>query len=472
MPLVVGIRFKASGKIYYFDPGVHALAIEDSVIVDTARGQEVGIVAQIPMEMPEEKITPPLRKVLRLATEADKRRSLENQERARKAIIQAVERVAAHKLEMRIIDAEYAFDLTKVILFFIADGRIDFRELVKDLAGIFRTRVELRQIGVRDKAKMVGGLGCCGRPLCCATFLADFEPVSIKMAKEQNLSLNPLKISGVCSRLMCCLKYENEVYKERNREAKAALNEARKQSVAQESETQKLPIVPSKKGPVAPAKKCADCKCDEKQDAEALREQAVLVASQEAPKKQEILSNKARPQGKSFTDRPRRNDRPSKPQEPKRGEFSGVNHSEKAPGNRPQRQILGTERSQNERPVSSQIAKREPNAENQVKKIVAPQEAGNSREFVNNRPRRPERNNHNRFSQNRSNSQNSVTGAEKRASNSNVAQKSGSIQIGMLVKTPEGSGKVINLRTEEQRATVLLDTKNILEFSWNKLEKQ
>lgn len=214
MPRVVGVRFKQAGKIYYFDPGELTLAPYQQVVVETVRGIEFGQVMVGPKEVPEAEVTQPLKRVLRLATPEDLVQVEENRQREKKAFAVFQEKVAAHKLEMKLVDVEYTFDRSKIIFYFTADGRVDFRELVKDLASVFRTRIELRQIQVRDEAKMLGGLGPCGRPLCCATFLGDFEPVSIKMAKEQNLSLNPTKISGICSRLMCCLRFESDVYRQ------------------------------------------------------------------------------------------------------------------------------------------------------------------------------------------------------------------------------------------------------------------
>jgi cell fate regulator YaaT (PSP1 superfamily) len=212
--IVVGVRFKQAGKIYYFDPAGIELKSGDYVIVETARGLEHGQVMVDPKEVAEDKVTLPLKNVIRVATPEDNSQLADNKEREKKAIGICQEKVNHHKLDMKLVDVEYTFDRSKIIFYFTADGRVDFRELVKDLAAVFRTRIELRQIGVRDEAKMLGGLGPCGRPLCCATFLGDFEPVSIKMAKEQNLSLNPVKISGICSRLMCCLKYESSCYRE------------------------------------------------------------------------------------------------------------------------------------------------------------------------------------------------------------------------------------------------------------------
>lgn len=212
MQTIVGVRFKKAGKIYYFDPGTLALKKEDPVIVETARGLEYGLVVIPPREVDEASVVPPLKPVLRQATEKDSAKILENEAKEAEALKICAQKITAHKLEMNLVSVEYTFDVSKIIFYFTAEGRVDFRDLVKDLAGIFRTRIELRQIGVRDEAKMIGGIGCCGRSLCCATFLGDFEPVSIRMAKEQNLSLNPTKISGICGRLMCCLKYESNMY--------------------------------------------------------------------------------------------------------------------------------------------------------------------------------------------------------------------------------------------------------------------
>lgn len=214
MVTVVGVRFKRAGKIYYFDPDGLDINKGDFAIVETARGIEFGEVVIGKRDVPEEEIVVPLKKVIRVATEEDKLKNLQNKAKEEDAFNICLKKIQEHGLPMKLIDVEYTFDNNKVIFYFVADGRIDFRELVKDLAAIFRTRIELRQIGVRDESKMVGGLGPCGRPMCCATFLGEFEPVSIKMAKEQNLSLNPSKISGVCGRLMCCLNYEQETYEE------------------------------------------------------------------------------------------------------------------------------------------------------------------------------------------------------------------------------------------------------------------
>jgi cell fate regulator YaaT (PSP1 superfamily) len=209
---VVGVRFKKAGKIYYFDPGEIDIPKDDFVIVETVRGVEFGKVVTARKQVGENDVVLPLKKVLRLADTKDRLIVDENKAAAEEAYHICCQKVEEHKLDMKLVDVEYTFDRNKVVFFFTADGRVDFRDLVKDLASIFRTRIELRQIGVRDEAKMLGGIGPCGRMLCCSTFLGDFEPVSIKMAKDQNLSLNPTKISGLCGRLMCCLKYENDEY--------------------------------------------------------------------------------------------------------------------------------------------------------------------------------------------------------------------------------------------------------------------
>lgn len=212
MVKTVGVRFKKAGKIYYFDPDELVIDLEDNVIVETIRGIEFGEVVLGIREVAEEQIVAPLKKVLRVATEEDKKIYWDNKNKERDALAICLQKVQQHNLDMKLIDVEYTFDNNKIIFYFTADGRIDFRELVKDLASVFKTRIELRQIGVRDEAKMIGGVGPCGRALCCSSFLGDFAPVSIKMAKEQSLSLNPAKISGICGRLMCCLKYEQEAY--------------------------------------------------------------------------------------------------------------------------------------------------------------------------------------------------------------------------------------------------------------------
>ena len=212
MTNIIGIRFKDMGKIYYFASAGLAFQKGDHAIVETARGLECGEVVMENRDIDDAQLIKPLKAVVRAATEEDVRHAKENTEKEAQALKLCEERVAAHKLDMNLISAEYAFDNSKILFYFTADGRVDFRNLVKDLAGLFHTRIELRQVGVRDEAKMLGGLGICGRPLCCAQFLPDFQPVSIKMAKEQGLSLNPTKISGSCGRLMCCLKYEQDTY--------------------------------------------------------------------------------------------------------------------------------------------------------------------------------------------------------------------------------------------------------------------
>ncbi|MBP3475041.1 MAG: stage 0 sporulation family protein [Lachnospiraceae bacterium] len=217
MTKVIGVRFRTAGKIYYFDPGKLAVKRNDHVIVETARGIEYGTVVCDPKEVEDDKVIQPLKAVLRVATQKDDEQEAANKLKEKDAYKICLEKIRKHDLQMKLIDAEYTFDNNKVLFYFTADGRIDFRELVKDLASVFKTRIELRQIGVRDETKIVGGIGICGRPLCCHTHLSEFVPVSIKMAKEQNLSLNPTKISGVCGRLMCCLKNEEETYEELNR---------------------------------------------------------------------------------------------------------------------------------------------------------------------------------------------------------------------------------------------------------------
>ena len=217
MRKIVGIRFRTAGKVYYFDPLHFEINKGDHVIVETARGVEYGTAVSGIREIEEEKITQPLKPVLRIATEKDDKQQEENKGKEKEAFQICLEKIRKHNLEMKLIDTEYTFDNNKILFYFTADGRIDFRELVKDLAAVFKTRIELRQIGVRDETKVLGGIGICGRELCCHTFLSEFAPVSIKMAKEQNLSLNPTKISGVCGRLMCCLKNEEETYEELNR---------------------------------------------------------------------------------------------------------------------------------------------------------------------------------------------------------------------------------------------------------------
>lgn len=214
MAEIVGVRFKGAGKVYYFDPDDKPFSKGESVIVETARGIECGEVAMENREVPEDQIVKPLKMIIRTATPEDLKIVAENRAKEKDAFQICLQKIAAHKLEMKLVEVEYTFDRSKIMFYFTADGRVDFRELVKDLASVFRTRIELRQIGVRDESKLLGGLGICGRPFCCSTFLGDFQSVSIKMAKEQGISLNPVKISGTCGRLMCCLKYEQEAYQD------------------------------------------------------------------------------------------------------------------------------------------------------------------------------------------------------------------------------------------------------------------
>lgn len=217
MAQIIGVRFKKVGKVYFFDPCGIQTEVGQHVIVETARGVEYGEVALANRDVSEGEVVKPLKKLIRVATSSDAKVVETNQKRAKEAFHICEQKIAEHQLDMKLVSVEYTFDLNKVLFYFTADGRVDFRELVKDLASVFRTRIELRQIGVRDEAKVLGGLGICGRPLCCASFLDDFQPVSINMAKQQNLSLNPTKISGTCGRLMCCLKYEQEAYEELSR---------------------------------------------------------------------------------------------------------------------------------------------------------------------------------------------------------------------------------------------------------------
>ena len=216
MTKVIGVRFRKAGKVYYFSPGDNGIKNGDHVIVETARGVEYGYVVLGSHEVEDKKVVQPLKPVLRMASPEDEEIERINKEKEKEAFRICLEKIKKHELEMKLIDTEYTFDNNKILFYFTADGRIDFRELVKDLAPVFKTRIELRQIGVRDETKIRGGIGICGRPLCCSSYLSEFIPVSIKMAKEQNLSLNPSKISGVCGRLMCCLKYEEETYEELN----------------------------------------------------------------------------------------------------------------------------------------------------------------------------------------------------------------------------------------------------------------
>ncbi|MBX5437870.1 MAG: stage 0 sporulation family protein [Alicyclobacillaceae bacterium] len=213
---VVGVRFKPAGKIYYFDPGDYPVELHDHVIVETARGVEYGEVVVGRRQVAESDVVLPLKQIIRIATGEDADTVADNRRRARESMQVFRDKVAAHNLEMKLVDAEYTFDRNKLIFYFTAEGRVDFRELVKDLASVFRVRIELRQIGVRDEAKILGGIGPCGRLLCCSTWMGEFDPVSIRMAKDQSLSLNPTKISGLCGRLMCCLKFENDSYQDQS----------------------------------------------------------------------------------------------------------------------------------------------------------------------------------------------------------------------------------------------------------------
>ena len=212
MAIVVGVRFREVGKVYYFEPSQEPLALNDKVIVETVRGVECGEIAMEAKEISDEEIVKPLKKIIRKVTEADLKRMEENKKKEAEAFRICEQKIEKHKLNMKLVRVEYTLDGGKILFYFTADNRVDFRELVKDLASVFHTRIELRQIGVRDEAKMLGGLGICGRPFCCSSYMGDFQPVSIKMAKEQGLSLNPVKISGTCGRLMCCLKYEQDSY--------------------------------------------------------------------------------------------------------------------------------------------------------------------------------------------------------------------------------------------------------------------
>ena len=222
MKTVVGVRFRNAGKVYFFEPGSYEVKRGTNVIVETARGIEFGTCVNDPYEVEDEKIVAPLKPIMRIASETDAKQAADNRIKEKDAYKVCQKKIHEHNLEMKLIDAEYTFDNSKILFYFTAEGRVDFRELVKDLAGVFRTRIELRQVGVRDETKILGGMGICGRALCCHSYLSDFVPVSIKMAKEQNLSLNPSKISGVCGRLMCCLNNEEEVYEEQNRKLPSA----------------------------------------------------------------------------------------------------------------------------------------------------------------------------------------------------------------------------------------------------------
>ncbi len=220
MSIVVGVRFKDRGKVYYFDPGEIEIREGDQVLVETVRGIELGSIFMSPKDVPDDRLVAPVKRILRVATPEDLVTEDANRKKVAETMEIARQKISDHALEMHLVDAEYTFDGSRVVLYFTADGRVDFRELVKDLAGALHTRVELRQIGVRDQAKMIGGIGPCGRPLCCSSFLSEFLPVSIKMAKDQNLSLNPTKISGTCGRLLCCLRFECEHYEDVKEETK------------------------------------------------------------------------------------------------------------------------------------------------------------------------------------------------------------------------------------------------------------
>ena len=239
MTEIVGVRFKSLGKIYYFDPAGYVIPAGTEVVVETARGLEYGKAVLGNREVDDKSVVQPLRKVTRPATDEDREKMLSSRDKEEQARAACLERIAYRQLPMKLVEVEYSFDGSKVLFYFTAEGRVDFRELVKDLASIFKTRIELRQIGVRDEAKMLGGLGSCGRELCCASFLSDFEPVSIRMAKEQNLSLNPSKISGICGRLMCCLKYESYGY-EYGRRSKADRNAERETAPSEEEYTEEI----------------------------------------------------------------------------------------------------------------------------------------------------------------------------------------------------------------------------------------
>lgn len=235
MPDIIGVQFRPAGKIYFFSPNGHGPQVDDHVIVETSRGIEYATVRQAVHTVSEKEVHSPLKPIVRMATPQDDHTHEENLRSAEHALAICKEKIIEHKLDMHLLDAEYTFDNNKILFYFTAEGRVDFRELVKDLASVFHTRIELRQIGVRDEAKIVGGIGICGRPLCCHRFLGEFSPVSIKMAKEQNLSLNPTKISGCCGRLLCCLKYENDHYEESNRERKAEQKAMEKKNAHKES---------------------------------------------------------------------------------------------------------------------------------------------------------------------------------------------------------------------------------------------
>ena len=463
MPLVVGVRFKPAGKVYYFDPTGHSLLLQEPVIVDTARGMELGYVAQMPVDVPEDKLTLPLRRVIRKASPEDESKTIANQKRAKEAMAQATTRIEAHKLDMRLVDAEYAFDLSKVVFYFTAEGRVDFRELVKDLAGVFRTRVELRQIGVRDKAKMVGGLGCCGRPLCCSTFLGDFEPVSIKMAKEQNLSLNPLKISGVCSRLMCCLKYENEVYKEMNRERKA--------------------LAASRNAAACPGQSCPDCKCGS-DGAEAPKNEAKPAAVEQKKPMNSVPPKPATPPVRPVPPRDRVNETPRKQEAPKwqpqktEPPLNGASPVKNTLHHAPQANTVAVKPTIAEPKVAVQPAPsldRQPapvrptNPVNPAPVAAKPTFTPQADRVQAVRPIRPSRP---AAPIRRENTPNGIIPPKVVPPVSPAVSSNAGIQVGSQVRTPEGDGKVIGISEERRQATVFLENKNILEFSWDVVQKK
>jgi cell fate regulator YaaT (PSP1 superfamily) len=324
MPVVVGIVFKRAGKVYYFDPDEIELAQGEKVIVKTSRGMEYGEVVAAPMEVPQEEITAPLKKVVRKASDEDHDQLTKNKQKEKEAYRTAEEKITKHNLPMKLIEVEFVFDGSKIIFYFTADGRVDFRDLVKDLASIFKTRIELRQIGVRDEAKMVGGLGPCGQRLCCTVFLGDFEPVSIKMAKEQDLPLNPLKISGVCGRLMCCLKYEYEAYVDfkkraprRGTRVKTEYGEARivEYNVPKETIIAELESGQRVEMPLQTALQCtcgSKC-CENKRPANADEERVELEDAEDVELLKELEANERKDSGrggdkrKGKYSRPRRN---------------------------------------------------------------------------------------------------------------------------------------------------------------------
>ena len=327
---VVGIRFQKAGKIYYFDPGEFELETGMHAIVETARGVELGTVLIPPKFVEDEKVIQPLKPVLRIATDEDEKIIETNREKEKEAFAICKEKILKHELDMKLVNAEYTFDNNKLLFYFTADGRIDFRELVKDLAAVFRTRIELRQIGVRDETKILGGIGICGRPLCCKTYLSDFVPVSIKMAKEQNLSLNPTKISGVCGRLMCCLKNEQDTYEYLNSRLPSigdyvSLKDGTRGEVQSVNVLRQLVKVVIDNGD---EKELRECKVDDlsfrpkrrkdvKLTAEEMKELAALEdegVEPEKPQRHEKSDRQDRGDKKDRQDRSRRNDRHDRPE--------------------------------------------------------------------------------------------------------------------------------------------------------------